>query len=200
MVVDDIQWMDEMSLSILTNLLLQYGRDKVLFVGLSRSGASNKVRRMKATLLRGGNVDVVYLSRFSKADIKGFLETIEPGLNDDQILKNIFEQTEGNPFFIKEYVYALKKSEDVNMTPAMRSIIEGRFNDLSEEASKLLDLVACFTDKIEFGALGQSVERMIWSFLKVWKNFRTAIYSLKGRKRDSLSSPTTSCVNIYMTI
>lgn len=154
LVVDDIQWMDEMSLSILTNLLLQYGRDKVLFVGLSRSGASNKVRRMKATLLRGGNVDVVYLSRFSKADIKGFLETIEPGLNDDQILKNIFEQTEGNPFFIKEYVYALKKSEDVNMTPAMRSIIEGRFNDLSEESSKLLDLVACFTDKIEFGALG----------------------------------------------
>lgn len=154
LIIDDIQWMDEMSLSILTNLLLQYGRDKILFIGLSRSGASNKVRRMKATLLRGGNVDVVYLSRFSMSDIKGFLEKVEPNLSDDAILKNIFEQTEGNPFFIKEYVYALKTSDDENMTPAMRSIIEGRFNDLSEESSKLLDLVACFTDKIEFEALG----------------------------------------------
>lgn len=154
LIVDDIQWMDEMSLSILTNILLQYGSEKILFIGLTRSGASNKVRRMKATLLGSGNVDLVYLSRFSLTDLKGFMEKVEPEFTDDAIIKNIFEQTEGNPFFVKEYVYALKNSEDVNMTPAMRSIIEGRFNDLSEESAKLLDLAACFTDKIEFEAIG----------------------------------------------
>lgn len=154
LVIDDIQWMDEMSLSILTNLLLQNGQNRLMFIGLTRSGASNKVRRMKATLMRGGTVDVVYLSRFSMSDIKGFIEKIMPEYNEESILKNIFEQTEGNPFFIKEYVNALKSSEDENMTPAMRSIIEGRFNDLSEESGKLLDLAACFTDKIEFEAMG----------------------------------------------
>jgi len=154
LIVDDIQWMDDMSLSILTNILLQYGSEKILFIGLTRSGASNKVRRMKATLLGSRNVDLVYLSRFSLSDLKGFMEKVEPDLTDEAILKNIYEQTEGNPFFVKEYVYALKNSENVNMTPAMRSIIEGRFNDLTEESAKLLDLAACFTDKIEFEAIG----------------------------------------------
>ncbi len=154
LVIDDLQWMDEMSLSILTNLLLQYGRNKVLFVGLMRSGSSNSVRRLKATLLRGGIIDVVYLSRFTLTDIKGFIEKIKPEYSKDQILNNILEQTEGNPFFIKEYVHALQSSDNENMTPAMRSIIEGRFNDLTEESSKLLDLAACFTDKIEFEAMG----------------------------------------------
>jgi hypothetical protein len=32
--VDDLQWMDEMSLAILTSQMLQYGRDKLMFIGL----------------------------------------------------------------------------------------------------------------------------------------------------------------------
>jgi len=154
LIIDDLQWMDDISLSILTTLLLQFGRNKVLFVGLMRSGSSNSVRRMKASLLRGGIIDNVYLSRFSLTDIRGFIKKIRPEYNTEEILNNIHEQTEGNPFFIKEYVHALQSSDNENMTPAMRSIIEGRFNDLTQESAKLLDLAACFTDKIEFEAMG----------------------------------------------
>jgi len=154
LVIDDVQWMDEMSLSILTSLLLQYGRDKVFFMGLMRSGSSNAVRRMKASLLRSGVIDIVYLSRFTMTDLKGFLKRVKPEFMDESILNTIYTETEGNPFFIKEYVNALKSQDHEIMTPGMRNIIEGRFNDLSEETSKLLDLAACFTDKIEFEAMG----------------------------------------------
>ncbi len=151
--IDDLQWMDEMSLSILTSLMLQYGRNKLMIIGLKRSGSSNAVRKMKATLLRNGLVEAVHLSRFSKADIKGFLKQTDTEINDVDIVDVIYTETEGNPFFIKEYINALFASEDNSMTPAMRNIIEGRFNELTRDTSNLLDLAACFSDKIEFEAL-----------------------------------------------
>jgi DNA-binding SARP family transcriptional activator/tetratricopeptide (TPR) repeat protein len=151
--VDDLQWMDEMSLAILTSQMLQYGRDKLMFIGLKRSGSSNVVRKMKATLLRNGLVDVIHLSRFTRSDIKAFLKQTDSNIGDDDILDAIYSETEGNPFFIKEYLIALSDSEVCTMTTAMRNIIEGRFNDLTKDASNLLDLIACFSDKIEFEAL-----------------------------------------------
>ncbi len=185
--VDDLQWMDEMSLAILTSQMLQYGRDKLMFIGLKRSGSSNVVRKMKATLLRNGLIDVIHLSRFTKSDIKAFLKQTDSSIGDEEVLDAIYSETEGNPFFIKEYLIALSESETCTMTTAMRNIIEGRFNDLTKDASNLLDLIACFSDKIEFEALREVSGKSELELLELIDELQGKNILLEGGESGQLS-------------
>jgi hypothetical protein len=90
------------------------------------------------------------LRRFTREEVFDFVRTALPqyDLTDDQYEK-IYKETEGNAFFIAEYLNSLRENRDLDlMSSRMADILKSRFIGISEKGLKLLNIASVFFDEI----------------------------------------------------
>ncbi|WP_147451155.1 ATP-binding protein, partial [Corallococcus llansteffanensis] len=105
LLLDDLQWMDELSLSVLETLAEEpLARPPVLVVGTYRSEETPPVLE---TLARAPGVTVIPLGRLDGASVgsmvSGMLALRAPPVG---VLDVLVRQSDGNPFFVAEYLRA----------------------------------------------------------------------------------------------
>ncbi|MCC5909505.1 MAG: AAA family ATPase [Clostridiaceae bacterium] len=154
-VFEDLQWIDVMSLSLLSSILLDNVNSNILFLGTCREGFIHKIDNFITKTKKYHVIEEIYIPRFTTLEVVDFMEKALPEIEINQrILEEIYKETEGNTFFIMEYLNCIKEKKDLRkITTKMQDILKSRFLDISEEGKKLLNIISLFFDKASLDML-----------------------------------------------
>ena len=148
-IFEDIQWMDNMSLSLLSSLILHEEKNNVMFLATYRNEHNGDVEKVLATLGKYNKLKQVNLERFNNEDVENFIEKALPKKQfSNEVIKKIYEETEGNTFFLVEYLNSIKDNKNINiMSSKMKDVLRSRFIYISEDALELLNVISLFFDE-----------------------------------------------------
>ncbi|MCP5118690.1 MAG: AAA family ATPase, partial [bacterium] len=104
-VFEDLHWADEPTLLLLQHITQTVGTMPMLLMGTYRDVELDVERPFAAlleTLLRRGQATRISLKRLPVAGVEGMLESLTGKTPPPSLARVIFEETEGNPFFVGE--------------------------------------------------------------------------------------------------
>lgn len=144
---EDIQWMDSYSFDLLTNVMLNASQD-CLFIMTSRVDKKLELDQFTNNLVQCKQLKEVRLEPFSYDETADFISKKLPNQEiTPQSVNNVFEHTEGNLFFLMEYVSLLQSNANLNtMTVKMKDALKNRFLYLTEEEQSVVNLISYFYD------------------------------------------------------
>ena len=144
---EDIQWMDESSFDLLSSVMVNVSRD-VLFMMTSRVDKKPALEKFTNSLVHSSLLKEVRLKPFSYIETEDFIHKKLPNQNvTPQAILNVFEHTEGNLFFLIEYVSLLQSNANLNtMTVKMKDALKNRFLYLTEDEQTVVNLISYFYD------------------------------------------------------
>ncbi|SHJ03839.1 Predicted ATPase [Dethiosulfatibacter aminovorans DSM 17477] len=151
LIIEDVHWMDKMSLQILKTILCQ-NTIKVFTIMTSRnamsSNASNLIYHMKSRSV----INEIVLERLNEELTRGLIShyvEIERNWQD-----YIYRESEGNPLFIMEYVNNIKQNKGFDILKSKAGdVIKSRIINLPLEVRKILEICSVFLDYIQLDAL-----------------------------------------------
>ena len=151
-IIDDIQWADNISVNILKNLAENAEGLNSFYIFISQ----NQLEEFQNETVN------VFLNNISEAGIK---EMIKMQINNNDIndidevfVKAMFNLTNGNPLFAKEYISTIKRKnkyfiknnilyvneEEISKMPSsVENIILSNLSDLDETLTMFLQIAAC---------------------------------------------------------
>lgn len=161
LIIDDLQWMDELGLSLLNNLLVHGNRKNMMIAATINEDVDIAFTTYTSNWIRQGLVTTYTLSRLTRQEIKVLSDGVLPECrNVDALIDRIYRETQGNTFFVLEYLNCLRDcksevtfSDCFGLTPNMENIINSRFLQVSEDARQILALCALFFDYISLEML-----------------------------------------------
>ncbi len=151
--LDDLHWADKPSLLLLQHLGRELSRLRVLIVGNYRDTDLSRTHPLSealAGLNRDPGFARVVLRGLSRAEVANYIRAaanVEPGR---EVLDRIYEETEGNAFFLSEVVNLMAQEgtltkesvSEIRIPDGVREALGRRLNRLSEEANELLQVAA----------------------------------------------------------
>jgi class 3 adenylate cyclase/tetratricopeptide (TPR) repeat protein/DNA polymerase III delta prime subunit len=154
--LDDLHWADGPSLRLLQFLARELSDSKLLVVGTYRDvelGRQHPLSQALADLSREGLVDRISMRGLSEAEVERFVEVTASIKPPHSLVKAIYEETEGNPFFMSEIVSLLASEvtlDDpaelarwtVTIPQGVREVVGRRLDRLSEECNRVLAIAS----------------------------------------------------------
>jgi PAS domain S-box-containing protein len=192
--VDDLQWLDPATLTLIEYLLLHPDTRHLLLIGAYRDNEVDSAHPLMLKLedLRkaGAKVDQIVLGPLSVDDINELLrDTLRRSPDEMRPFAELVHSRSGggNPFFAGQFLTSLAEERLIEFDPLSRSwtwdldaIVDKRFSDnpvdlmigrlrrLAPEAQEALKLLACLGSHADFATLaklrGESDEAMHASF------------------------------------
>ncbi len=168
-VIDNLHWADSQTWDWLTALAQRAPQVSLLVTGLCRrEDLTEKRRRFLKRLQRNDLVDEIPLPRLNREEsieLAGYL--LPPDRRDGALLERLFQETEGNPFFIIETARALAEGSHPlggqvrlegepafsGLPPAIRRVIEARLDRLSPQSREWLAVAAAIGRATTFALL-----------------------------------------------
>ena len=157
LLLDDIQWFDEMSLHLLAAFLAASDFPLVVFMsGCETEG--EKTRGTLQELKRKGDLELleIELLPFSRSETIAFFASFFNGaLFTDADADKIYRATSGLPFLLQEVALALsqgaslcqKDLQAIDLQNQIDSIIAWRYRDIAKEELQLLEAISiCASD------------------------------------------------------
>jgi DNA-binding SARP family transcriptional activator len=132
--LDDLQLADPASLAMVAYLVHRLAGRPMLVVAAWRS---EEIGAEQATLRRSAH-RVIRLGRLGRADVAELAEAAGVG----EHAQRLFDETEGLPLFVVEYLAALRDPEDDALPVGVRALLTARLDDTSEAAAQLLTAAA----------------------------------------------------------
>ncbi|MGE5632699.1 MAG: AAA family ATPase [Caulobacteraceae bacterium] len=155
-VFDDIQWMDNFSITLLSGVLLRGGAG-VTVIATCRNSFPQRIDNFTAEMVKYNKIYKIELNRFTREEVFDFVRTALPqySLAYDEYEK-IYKETEGNTFFIVEYLNSLRENRGLDMMSSrMADILKSRFIGIGEKGLKLLNIASVFFSEIPVGILAE---------------------------------------------
>src|SRR5262249_41162263 len=109
-VLDDLHWADKPTLQLLQHLAPELGRMRLLVGGPYRDTALARHHRLSGALValnREGGFPRLVLRGLSRKEVEAYVRTAAGVSPSAALLDRLFEETEGNPFFLSEVVNLL---------------------------------------------------------------------------------------------
>lgn len=155
LVFEDLQWMDPMSLSLLTNILLHKEHSPIWLIATGRNSYGREVDRFIASMSHVQLIEKISLPRFTQPEVEEFMRGMLPEhLMTPALKARVYQETEGNAFFLVEYLNAIRgKGNPEQMSGKIQDVLRSRLLDLSEEGMKLLNIASLFFDKVSLQSL-----------------------------------------------
>lgn len=161
MVIEDLQWIDSISLSLLNNLVIRGGNNLFLVITL-RDEHDRSFDKMISQWTRFNHITTIELTRFTPMEVADFVRLKLSDMKKSPLsMEAVYRETEGNVFFLVEYLnYVRKEGDSISkkqniMTRGMKDILRSKFYDLSQEALEVANLVSIFFDKIPVNIIGK---------------------------------------------
>ena len=155
--VDDLHWLDEASLSLLHFALRHLADDGVAFVATARPaelGDNVACTRMLQALRRDDALAELWIGPLAPATIAELTASIAPSADAEQIAK----ATHGNPLFALEMAKALARGDEP-LSSRVDALIGDRLARLDDQATVLLPWIAAFGRGVSPTVLARLVER-----------------------------------------
>src|SRR4030088_2330528 len=191
--VDDLQWLDPATLTLIEYLLLHPDTRHLLVIGAYRDNEVDKAHPLMLKLgdLRraGARIDQIVLGPLSVDNVNQLLcDTLRHAPDEMRpFAELVHRRSSGNPFFAGQFLTSLAEEALVEFDPHSRSwtwnfealvdkkvsdnpvdLMIGRLRRLSPEAQEALKLLACLGNHADFATLAklwsQSHEAMHASF------------------------------------
>jgi pentatricopeptide repeat protein len=168
-VFEDIQWMDSLSLSLLSSLVWHQKSGNYLFLLTSQDSASKELQQFQTTAAMYRKLRVVDLLSLTRDQVKQIVQKSISGLTvTDSIVEHLWNESEGNLFLLKEYLMAFKTTGSLdNLTENIRTIFRNGCAALTDNQRKILDFISLFYDGAPLAMIS---EYMHMSSLQVLEN------------------------------
>ncbi len=174
--LDDLHWADSGTLYVVRQLARVAARQRILLVltyreiELEESGALND---LLYNLTREHLATRIKLSRLTREETRQMLETLFSGPVADELADGIFQETEGNPFFVEEVCRALLQDDrlslqdgrwqaqvaiqELRIPQSVRLAIQIRVAKLPEQAQDILRMAAVLGREFPFDTLSAAL-------------------------------------------
>jgi class 3 adenylate cyclase len=153
-VLDDMHWADKPSLLLLQFLAKELRGSRLLVLGTYRDVELRRQHPLAQTLgeLNRENLSQrVLLRGLTENDVRRFVEVTAGTSPPDSLVKAVYKETEGNPFFVNEIVRLLVadgrlehaegvKEWSVTIPQSVREVVGRRLDHLSDECNKVLTI------------------------------------------------------------
>lgn len=155
--VEDVHWMDRMSLTLFKSLLMQNKNRSIFMVFTGRKGEYDPIEKIAAEGAQYGTLRRLLLERFNYRETAEFAQVYLKGMALNEGMKSqVFKETEGNPFFMVEILNHIRANRTIQgLTPKMQDVLKSRMNLLSDSAKKIINIVSVFFDKVSFESLSE---------------------------------------------
>lgn len=148
LIFEDIHWMDSLSLSLLSSLILHKRSDRFLFLLTAQPSREKNYQQFETSVTMYNKLQVLELKPLDKAGIRQYAS--QAGLNvpvNDKLVQRLWEESEGNLFLLRECLMALKNTGSLdNLTENMRNIFKASCFALTDNQQKILDFISLFYD------------------------------------------------------
>jgi len=149
LLLDDVQWADEASLGLLAYGLRRLTARPLLVLLTWRTPYEHRLRNVVADAQRAGHGTVRRLERLSPAEVGELLGSAAASGRAERL----YEETEGLPFLLVEYLVALRDAAVDPSAPAVasgvlslpsgaRDLLRARFDPVSETGRQVLAAAA----------------------------------------------------------
>jgi predicted ATPase/class 3 adenylate cyclase len=161
--LDDLHWIDPVSAELLLFLVTMVAKDPILFVCAQRRQGSDSPndRLVRSQSLLPDQTVHIQLERLSTADSETLLRELLPQTAlPDPLHTTILEQSEGNPYFIEEFIRMLIEQDylqhrqgrweinddlnlgDIPFPSSLETLIRSRIDALPPELKQLIECAA----------------------------------------------------------
>ena len=162
--LDDLHWADKPTLLLLQHLARELSHLRVLVVGTYRDTELSRTHPLSETLAalnREGGFTRLVLRGLSKPEVAGYVQATAGVAPSPALLDRLFEETEGNPFFLSEVVNLLtqegtltaERVSDIRVPDGVREALGRRLDRLSEETNALLQVAAIIGREFAYDTL-----------------------------------------------
>ncbi|OAA94956.1 AAA family ATPase [Clostridium coskatii] len=158
LVFEDIQWLDSMSLSLLNSVLLSESKN-IILISTCRNEYNEELDKFITSMNRYNKLNTIKLERLNHTETEDFIKKALPNYNLSKKMANkIYSETEGNLFFLTEYMNIIKSNGNINlMSSKMQDILRSRYLDVSEEGRKILNICSMFFDEVPLDILASII-------------------------------------------
>ncbi|MFN2389440.1 MAG: tetratricopeptide repeat protein [Actinomycetota bacterium] len=143
LVVDDLHWIDDSSLALIAYLIRRLDRVRLCLLLAWRSaelGMDHGLNRLVADARRAGRATHVILGRLTRAEVDRLVSALDL---DHARGKHLYDESEGLPFFVNEYVSVMARHDDrEDMPVGVRDLLRSRVAGLTRGASQILGAAA----------------------------------------------------------
>jgi len=155
---DDLQWMDNMSFSLISNILYADNNKNILFLSAFRNDYESQVRQRILPLITKDILFDIPIERFNFDEVSDIISSQVKSEKNISINK-IFSETEGNALFLSEVIKLINDNIYTNkLSYKTSNIIESRILDLSASQKKIIDALSIFFHKTSFDMIKFLVE------------------------------------------
>ncbi len=163
-VLDDLQWAAKPTLLLLRHVIRSPEVYGVFFVGTYRdtdTGHDHPLAEVLADMRRQGGVERMSVRGLDPSGVSAYMEQAAGRRLDDEDLdlsRAVFEETEGNPFFVREVFRHLAETgaierragrwrtrlplEELGIPESVRDVVGRRLSRLSDDANRVLRVAA----------------------------------------------------------
>ncbi|HEY7874738.1 MAG TPA: AAA family ATPase [Actinomycetota bacterium] len=172
LILDDLHWADASSLALLERVAEGLSEVPVLILGTYRNvelDTNRPLARVLDGLLRRRLVQRVNLKRLGRDGVAGMLERLAGQAPPDKLVDAIYEESEGNPFFVEEVFRHLSEQGrlldsagawradveigEVDVPESIRLVIGRRLEALDDTARRALCGAAVLGRTFEYAVL-----------------------------------------------
>jgi predicted ATPase len=166
-ILDDLHWADKPSLLLLQFLARELKDTRILVIGTYRDielGRQHPLSQTLGELSRQGLSARILLRGLTEQDVTRFIEMTAGIKPNEKLVKTVFLQTEGNPFFLNEIVRLLvvegqlerpqvTTASGVRIPEGVREVIGRRLDQLSEGCNRILTTASVIGREFSLDAL-----------------------------------------------
>lgn len=176
--IDDLQWADSPSLSLIQSLNTDTGNQAMLFIGAYRDNEVDKdhpllrvVEQVDETATRVTRIELENLTEQNVNDIVADTINVEAS-EVKQLAKNVYDKTHGNSFFTIEFLKSLHHEglisfdlesrtwkwdiDSISKASFSNNVVElmsGKIEKLEESTTEILKLAACIGNQFDLATL-----------------------------------------------
>lgn len=163
-VLDDLHWADRPTLQLLQHLARDLGHMRALVLGTYRDTDLVRTHPLSETLAalnREGAFERVNLRGLGRAEVRSYIAAATNIDPSPSLAARIYEETEGNPFFLSEVVNLMTEEgtlgkepvSDIRLPEGVKEALGRRLDRLSLEANELLKIAAVAGREFSFETL-----------------------------------------------
>jgi len=170
LVIDDLHWADKSSLLLLSHICRRLSQQAMLIIGTYRDIEITRKHPLFESLgdiSRQATLRRIALKGLSEQDVSGYIQNTVSQTLPPEVLKSLYEKTDGNPLFVSEVARILQQENlgqiggqiagqiAIEIPEGIQEAIGRRLNQLSLQCNELLPLAAVIGRKFSLPVLYQ---------------------------------------------